>query len=98
MQVCSSVPHQQVFQLQMAQYGMLADLAQQAAEPTVSFLETLCSSCLAQEQADAGFQIHWSWHLLACLHAVTGAELLVGARAVTFNPTSSIFTLHQPVV
>ena len=75
-----------MFQLHMAQYGMLADLAQQAAEPTEGFLETLCASCLAQEQADSTFQIHWSRHLLACLRAVTGAELLVGARAVTFNP------------
>ena len=50
------------------------------------FLEPLCAWCLAQEQDDASSPIHWSRHLLACLRAVTEAELLVGARAVTFNP------------
>ena len=84
--VLISSPSLQVFQLHMAQYGMLADMARQPAEPTEGFLETLCASCLAQEQADASSPIHWSRHLLACLRAVTEAELLVGARAVTFNP------------
>ena len=51
--VLISSPSLQVFQLHMAQYGMLTDMARQPAEPTEGFLETLCASCLAQEQADA---------------------------------------------
>ena len=30
--------------------------------------------------------MHWSRHLLACLHRITRAELLIGARAVTRHP------------
>ncbi len=32
------------------------------------------------------WHVPWSRHLLACLHRITGAELLIGARAVTRHP------------
>jgi hypothetical protein len=37
------------------------------------------------EQMDYGM-CPWSRHLLACLHRITGADLLIGARAVTRHP------------
>jgi hypothetical protein len=39
---------------------------------------------MAQRRADGLELLHvpWSRHLLACLHRITGAELLIGARAV----------------
>ena len=94
--VLISTPSQRVFQLHMAQYGMLVALVQQTAGPTEHFLETLCASCLAQEQADASYQVHWSRHFLACICTITGVELLVGARAVTYNPHFQQFYSPSP--
>ena len=45
-----------------------------------TFLQRLRATCLAQQQADAEGQVHWSRHLLACLSRITEAELLLGTR------------------
>ncbi len=50
------------------------------------FLTHLRESCLAQQQADGLWHVPWSRHLLACLHRITGAELLIGIRAVARHP------------
>jgi hypothetical protein len=47
------------------------------------FLWHLRASYLAQQQVDSEGQVPWSRHLLACLHRITGAKLLVGVQAVT---------------
>jgi hypothetical protein len=35
--------------------------------------------------------MHWSRHLLACLQRIIGAELLIGSRAVAYNPHFRFF-------
>ena len=64
--------------------------------PTVSFLEAVCASCLSQAWVDSTQYVHWSRHLLACRHVITGATLLVGARAITFNPHFQYFQSPEP--
>ena len=49
---------------------------------SISFLTHLRESCFAQQGADGLWHVPWSRHLLACLHRITGAELLIGVRAV----------------
>jgi hypothetical protein len=41
---------------------------------------------MAQRLADGLWHVPWSRHLLACLHRITGAELLIGASAVARHP------------
>ncbi len=41
--------------------------------------------------ADLEYYVHWSRHLLACISQVTGAEALIGASAVTYNPHFTSF-------
>ena len=41
--------------------------------------------------ADLDYYVHWSRHLLACISQVTGAEALIGASAVTYNPHFTSF-------
>ena len=36
--------------------------------------------------ADLSYHVPWSRHLLSCLCGILGADLLIGARAVVFNP------------
>ena len=62
------------------------DQPERDQRPEALFLRHLCASCLAQQTADAEYQIHWSRHLLACIREITGAQLHLGARAVTYNP------------
>ena len=68
-----------------AQYKMLCNLrlCNQTASP---FLTALQSSCLAQQMADLSDHVPWSRYLLSCLCGILGADLLVGAPAVVFNP------------
>lgn len=80
---CSSVG------LDSAQFGMLRALygrQPDQTEQSETFLRNLRASCLAQQRADAEGQVHWSRHLLACLRKITGAELLIGTRAVSHSP------------
>ena len=75
--------------LDSAQFGMLRALYGEHSghsERSEFFLRHLRASCLAQQRADADGQVHWSRHLLARLHRITGAELLIGVRAVLYNP------------
>ena len=79
----------EIIRLDAAHYSMLlatccAQEEQQA--PTEQFLVQLSESSRAQQDADRQHYVHWSRHLLANIRQVTGAELLIGASAVTFNP------------
>ncbi len=49
-------------------------------------LETIRRSCLAQCNLVLEHYIHWSLHLLVYIGNITGAQLLIGASAVTYNP------------
>ena len=44
------------------------------------------STCFAQQTANLSHHVSWSRHLLSCLRRILGADLLIGARAVVFNP------------
>ena len=41
--------------------------------------------------ADLEYYVHWSRHLLASIRQATGAEALIGASAVTYNPHCTSF-------
>ena len=41
--------------------------------------------------ADLEYYVHWSRHLLASIQQATGAEALIGASAVTYNPHFTSF-------
>ncbi len=74
--------------LDSAQFGMLRALYGEQSghsERSEIFLRHLRASCLAQQRADADGKVHWSRHLLARLRRITGAELLIGVRAVLYN-------------
>lgn len=77
-----------VVRLDAAHYGMLlaADCDQAEQVPTTQFLVKLSKSCRAQQDADRRHFVHWSRHLLADIKQITGAQLLIGASAVMFNP------------
>ena len=84
-------PGQATVSLDQAQFGMLCMLYSEEQPDdqlpvSVSFLAHLRESCLAQRRADGLWHVPWSRHLLACLHKITRAELLIGARAVTRHP------------
>jgi hypothetical protein len=76
--------------LDAAQYGMLVDMcthdASDPPRPTVHLLETIRKSGRAQRNLDLEHHIHWSRHLLVYIGNITGAQLLIGASAVTYNP------------
>ena len=77
-----------------AQDGLLLELSgvrTPELKPTVEILEAIRDSNLKPSRADLEYQVHWSRHLLACLQRITGAQLLVGARAVMFHPHFSHF-------
>ena len=84
--------------LSSAQYGMLKDLLHPtdpfSAAPTAPFLVAIRASCLSQRRADSTHHVHWNRHFLACLRTITQADLLLGARAVTFHPHFRHF--HSP--
>lgn len=84
-------PGQATVSLDQAQFGMLCMIYSEEQPDdqlpvSVSFLAHLRESCLAQRRADGLWHVPWSRHLLACLHKITRAELLIGARAVTRHP------------
>ena len=84
-------PGQATVSLDQALFGMLFMLYSEEQPDdqlpvSVSFLAHLRESCLAQRRADGLWHVPWSRHLLACLHKITRAELLIGARAVTRHP------------
>ncbi len=82
-----------IIRLDAAHLSMLlatcCDQEEQQA-PTEQFLVQLneSSRLRAQQDADRRRQhyVHWSRHLLANIRQFTGAELLIGSSAVTFNP------------
>ncbi len=74
--------------LDSAQFGMLRALyggSPGQSERFEAFLGHPRASCLAKQRADAEGQESWGRHLLACLRKITGAELLIGVRAVLYN-------------
>jgi ribonuclease HI len=79
--------------LDAAQYGMIIAMhtPDEPGSPSVQLLETIWKSSRAQRQLDLEHYIHWSRHLLAYLGNLTGAQLLVGASAVTYNPHFQYF-------
>ncbi len=83
-------PGQATLSMDQAQFGMLRALHSgehhHEHELSISFLTHLRESCLAQQRADGLWHVPWSRHLLACLHRITGAELLIGVRAVARHP------------
>ena len=84
--------------LDAAHYEMLCNLCNQNATLSERFLTAVQSSFLAQQKADLSYHVPWSrlsyhvpWsrhhrHLLSCLCGILGADLLICARAVVFNP------------
>jgi ribonuclease HI len=90
-----------VVRLDAAHYGMLLAAGCDQAEqvPTTEFLVKLSESCRTQQDADRRHFIHWSRHLLVNIKQITGAELLIGASAVMFNPHFLHFVSpHRPDV
>ena len=83
-------PGQATVSIDQAQFGMLRTLHSgeqpDQQELSISFLTHLRESCMAQRRADGLWHVPWSRHLLACLHRITAAELLIGARAVARHP------------
>jgi ribonuclease HI len=84
--------------LDAAQYGMLINLHSQLSNdgPSVVILHQITVTCLAQRQADLQHHVQWSRHFLACLQRSTGATLLIGASAVTYNPHFRYFSSPVP--
>ena len=75
-----------------APYEMLVELHGQTPTPTESFLQAVLASGERQRIADLSYQVPWNRHLLACLRYKLGVNLLVGSRAVTFNPHFPYFS------
>ena len=71
-----------------AQYGMLAIMwtGLGTSIPSSQFLQQLCKSCRLQLDSDSSHGVSWSRHLLTNIQQATGASLLIGASAVTYNP------------
>ena len=59
-------------------------------------LDAISKSCVSQRIADQSYAVPWSRHLLACLHKLTAAKVLVGARAVVWNPHFPEFSSPDP--
>jgi len=90
-------PGSTVVSLDAAQYGMLIAHHCQGTVPPVAVLEHLATSCRSQDQADSEYHVPWSRHLLACLCHQLKVELLVGARAVAYNPHFHHFVSPESV-
>jgi hypothetical protein len=86
------------FSIDAAQYGMLINLKSRLSNdgPSEVIPHQLTVTCLAQRQADLQHHVQWSRHLLACLQRSTGATLLIGASAVTYNPHFRYFSSPVP--
>ena len=89
--VLISDPRNRVVGLDAAHYKMLCALCNQSETPTERFLSAVQSSCFAQQTADLSHHVPWSSHLLSCLRRILGADLLIGAQAVVFNPHFQLF-------
>jgi hypothetical protein len=85
--------------LDAAQYGMLINLSGKLGNygPSESSLHQISVTCLAQRQADLQHHVQWSRHLLACLQKSTGATLLIGASAVTYNLNPHFQYFSSPI-
>ena len=86
--------NRRVAQLDAAQYGMLLVSYHNSEEhsiPSTEFLSSLDASCRAQRMAYLEYYVHWSRHLLACFRQATGAEALLGANVVNYNPYFTSF-------
>jgi len=80
-------PNGDTFGLCSAQFGMLVCLCHELETiPGEAFQQALHSSYRSQLVADSLGYIHWNRNFLARIQGVTGATLLTGVRAVTFNP------------
>jgi hypothetical protein len=67
-----------------AQFGTLRALHRQAQPNlSVSLLTHGREPCLVQLRTDGIWHVPWCRHLLVCLHRITRAKLLIGAREVT---------------
>ncbi len=81
-----------VAKLDAAQYHMLLATCENQDDqsvPTEQTLNRISDSCRAQNDADLGFFVHWSRHLVVS----TMSELLnvlIGASAVSHNPPFSL--------
>ena len=64
--------------------------------PNNSFLGHINESCRAQQDADQTYSVPWSRHLLASIRQITGADLLIGASAVNYNPHFLYFSSPYP--
>ena len=88
--------------LDSAQYGMLIDKYVQMHgdnAPVDIFMQAIVQSCNAQRMADCAHHVPWSRHFLACLQIHTNTTLLIGARAVTWNPYfSTIHAMEDPEI
>jgi hypothetical protein len=76
-----------VTRMDTAQYGMLTYLHSQEGQPSPSMqvLQLISACSRAQQQSDLEHCVHWSRHLLEYILKVTGAQLLVGASAMTYT-------------
>ncbi len=86
-----------VARIDAAQYRMLlATYCGQEGHntPSTHFLGHFNESCRAQQDADQTYCVPWSRHLLASIRQITGADLLIGASAVNYTPTSCISPPH----
>ena len=77
-----------VTRIDAAQYSMLTDLHSQDGQPSpsVQLLQLISASSRALQQSELEHHVHWSLHLPAYIWKVKGAQLLVGASAMTYNP------------
>ena len=83
-----------------AQYGMLVTMwagLEDHQTPTPQFLHYLCASCRRQQESDRTHGVSWSRHLLTNIQQSTGAALLAGASAVTYNPHYVYYSSPFPV-
>jgi hypothetical protein len=83
-----------VAQLDAAQYGMLLARYTESDgnfNPTAKLLSSLGASCSAQRMADLEYYVYWSHHLLASNSQAIGAETIIGASVVTYNPHFTSF-------
>ncbi len=72
---------------------MLNDLHSQEGQPSpyMQLLQLISAVSRAQQQSHLEHHVHWSRLLLAHIRKVTGAQLLVGASAMTYNQRFQFF-------
>ncbi len=82
-----------------AKYGLLLKTCNDQdiqRSPLMKFLVWICKSCLAQQNADQDYCVPWSRHLLANIKCIIGIKLLIGAKAVKYNPHLLHFSSPYP--